>query len=190
MHRQPLLDLLSAYRQMHPDESSSVARIRALMQAHENCFSRDCQPGHITASSWIVSHDLERVLLTHHRKLGLWLQLGGHADGDPCALDVALREAREESGMQHFRVVAAGEPGLPFDLDVHQIPAREDEPAHEHHDVRYLLVAEPGQPLIMSDESNDLRWFTAAELPDVLHEESLLRMREKAGRLLASERPD
>lgn len=186
MHRRPLLDLLDAYEKQYPDESSCVGKIRALTQAHENCFTRDCRPGHITASCWIVSHDLERVLLTHHRKLGLWLQVGGHADGDPWPLDVALREAREESGMARFRVVASGEPAIPFDLDVHQIPAHKHEPAHEHHDVRYLLVAEPGQPLIMSDESNDLRWFTAAELTGVLHEESLLRMREKARLLLSS----
>jgi 8-oxo-dGTP pyrophosphatase MutT (NUDIX family) len=190
MHRRPLLDLLDAYQQRHPGESSCVEKFRTLAQAHEDCFQRNCQPGHITASSWIVSHDLERVLLTHHRKLGLWLQLGGHADGDPCALDVALREAREESGMQRFRVIATGEPAIPFDLDVHQIPAHRDEPVHEHYDVRYLLLAEPGQSLVISDESNDLRWFTAAQLPAVLHEESLLRMREKARSLLSSSDSD
>jgi 8-oxo-dGTP pyrophosphatase MutT (NUDIX family) len=184
MHRQPLLELLDAYQKRHPEESACVEKIRALTRAHEDCFLRDCQPGHITASSWIVSHDLERVLLTHHRKLGLWLQLGGHADGDPNALEVALREAREESGMQRFRVVESDATGLPFDLDVHRIPAHEHEPAHEHHDLRFLLVAEPGQSLIMSHESNDLRWFSAAELPAILHEESLLRMQRKARALL------
>jgi 8-oxo-dGTP pyrophosphatase MutT (NUDIX family) len=186
MHRRPLLDLLDAYESQHPDESPCVERIRVLTRAHENCFSRECQPGHITASSWIVSHDFKRVLLTHHRKLGLWLQLGGHADGDPCALDVALREAREESGMQHFRVIASGESPAPFDLDVHQIPAHGDDPSHEHHDIRFLLVAEPGQPLVMSDESNDLRWFSEAELSGVLHEESLVRMQRKARLCLGS----
>ncbi len=189
MHRRPLLDLLDAYQQRHPEESSCVERFRSLARAHEDCFLRDCHPGHITASSWIVSHDLERVLLTHHRKLGLWLQLGGHADGDACVLDVAMREAREESGMQRFRVIASGEPAVPFDLDVHQIPAHRDDPAHEHYDVRYLLLAEPGQCLVMSDESNALRWFTQAELPAILHEESLLRMREKARSLLTSLNP-
>jgi 8-oxo-dGTP pyrophosphatase MutT (NUDIX family) len=104
-------------------------------------------------------------------------------------LDVALREAREESGMQHFRVVpaaASNEPAIPFDLDVHRIPAHKDDPLHEHHDVRFLLVAEPGQALVMSDESIDLRWFDTAELPGVLHEESLLRMHAKATALLAN----
>ena len=105
MHRRPLLDLLDVYQQRHPEESACVEKIRALAVAHENCFQRDCQPGHITASSWIVSHDHQRVLFTHHRKLDRWLQLGGHADGDTDVLEVALKEAREESGMNDFDVL-------------------------------------------------------------------------------------
>ena len=195
MHRRPLLDLLDAYRERLPDESDLIDQIRALVMNREKCFDRDCLPGHITASCWIVSHDLACVLLTHHRKLGSWLQLGGHADGETCVLDVALREAREESGMQEFRVISPvsnpptsgsqGAPGVPFDVDVHQIPARKNEPAHEHHDIRYLLVAEPDQALVISEESIDLRWFPIDSLPGLLVDESMLRMNAKANLLLA-----
>jgi len=183
MHRKPLLELLERYRNRHPAEADCVDRIHALVTRHANCFDRDCLPGHITASSWIVSHDGARVLLTHHRKLGHWLQLGGHADGQTDVLEVALREAREESGMEHFAVLAAGEP---IDLDVHAIPARPGEPAHEHHDVRFVLVAAPDQPLVISEESKDLRWFDADELAALLDDESLGRMARKARVLLAS----
>jgi 8-oxo-dGTP pyrophosphatase MutT (NUDIX family) len=163
-----------------------IERIRALVTGHEKCFDRDCLPGHITGSSWIVSHDLRQVLLTHHRKLGGWLQLGGHADGQTCVFDVALREAREESGMQHFRVIGPVEDAaVPFDIDIHIIPARKGEPAHEHHDIRYLLVAEPGQELVISDESIDLRWFPIRSLPEMLDDESMIRMHAKATSLLA-----
>ena len=186
MHRRPLLDLLDVYQRGAPEESVVVEKIRSLVIANERCFDRDCLPGHITASSWIVSHDVERVLLTHHRKLGLWLQLGGHADGEPCVLDVALREAREESGMQQFRVVGPDELAVPLDVDVHRIPAHKNEPAHEHHDIRYLLIAKPGQELVVSDESLDLRWFPIGSLPDMLDDESMLRMNTKAHSLLAS----
>ena len=186
MHREPLRKLLDSYEQLHPTEAVCVGRIRALVDGHANCFDRGCLPGHLTASSWIVSHDYSQVLLTHHRKLGMWLQLGGHADGDTCMLDVALREAREESGMQDFRVAGPLGGGLPFDLDVHDIPAHNDDPAHEHHDVRYLLVANPGQPLVMSSESNDLRWFDVAEIPSVAADESVLRMHKKARALLGT----
>lgn len=186
MHREPLLKLLDTYAPLHPDEAKSVERIRSLVKAHANCFERDCLPGHITASSWIVSHDYSQVLLTHHGKLGMWLQLGGHADGETCPLDVALREAREESGMQEFRVAGPGGDELPFDVDVHEIPPHKDDPAHEHHDIRYLLVAGPDQPLVISDESNDLRWFDVDEIPSIAADQSIVRMNAKARALFAA----
>ena len=77
------------------------------VRAHPDCLARTCAPGHLTGSAWIVSPDRRRTLLTHHRKLGKWLQLGGHADGDADLLAVALREAREESGLRGLRVVDA-----------------------------------------------------------------------------------
>ena len=132
-----------------------------------------------------------QFLLTHHRKLGRWLQLGGHADGDPdSAAPSALREAREESGMDAFRCGRAGRAAdggvLPIDVDVHVIPARPGEPEHEHHDVRFLLVAAPDQPLVISDESNDLRWFAWRELDEVGEDESVLRLARKARRVLGT----
>jgi 8-oxo-dGTP pyrophosphatase MutT (NUDIX family) len=183
MHRQPLLDLLSAYQQQNPSESTEVGRISELVRKFGNCFQRDCLPGHVTASAWIVSSDRDRFLLTHHRKLGRWLQLGGHADGDPDVHAVALREAREESGMHAFDWI--GEPGararpVPIDVDVHRIPARRGEPEHEHHDIRFLLVARPGQELAISDESNALEWFGWDRLEHDFDEESLSRLGRKA----------
>jgi 8-oxo-dGTP pyrophosphatase MutT (NUDIX family) len=136
----------------------------------------------VTASAWIVSADEQRCLLTHHRKLDRWLQLGGHADGDPDPLAVALREAQEESGMQHFDVLSRDETGrpIPLDVDVHVIPARAGEPEHEHHDIRFLLRAHPGQRLVTSHESIDLKWFTPEGFAEVADEESLIRMARKA----------
>jgi 8-oxo-dGTP pyrophosphatase MutT (NUDIX family) len=138
----------------------------------------------VTASAWIVSPDRAQVLLTQHRKLGRWLQLGGHADGDPDVFAVALREAREESGLARFSTLPGDGGRLPVDVDVHEIPARRAEPAHLHHDVRFLLLAEPGQSLCRSDESADLRWVPWAELPRLAAEESLLRMERRARALL------
>ena len=118
MSRKPLLALLRRYETAHPDEGECVGQVRSLVEAHADCFERTCLPGHVTASAWILSPDRKQVLLTRHRKLGRWLQLGGHADGDPDVLGVALREAREESGMAEFGVIggpgAAGEAGPPL----------------------------------------------------------------------------
>ncbi len=180
MSRLALVELLERYLLAFPDERLSVDHIRQFVRAREDCFDRSCPDGHITASAWIVSHDLERVLLTHHRKLGVWLQLGGHADGDADPERVALAEAREESGMREFRFVSDADGLRLLDVDVHRIPAREADPEHLHHDLSYLLHAEPGQPLLISDESNDLAWFRWDEAARLIGDPSQLRKAWKA----------
>ena len=184
MHRKPLLELLERYLVRHPDERPTVDHVRQFVRANADCFLRSCVDGHITGSAWILSHDHTSFLLTHHAKLGRWLQLGGHADGDPDPASVALREAREESGMTDFTLATVDGEALVFDVDVHLIPARGAEPAHLHHDIRYLLVAASGQSLRVSSESHDLGWFPCARALDMLEGESLLRMARKADRML------
>lgn len=190
MHRRPLIDLLTRYLAAWPGERELVDRFRAFVNTHADCLLRSCVPGHITASCWILDPEGRRVLLTHHRKLDRWLQLGGHVDGEAEVERAALREAQEESGMAEFAFVPwwenVGCAGrlVPLDLDVHPIPARGSEPRHDHWDVRFLLRAGPGQDLTMSDESNDLRWFAFADLASATTEESVLRLQRKAAALL------
>lgn len=184
MHRKPLLDLLARYAAAHPDEAAAALRVRRLVETHADCFERSCRAGHVTASAWLLSPDGRRFLLTHHRKLGRWLQLGGHADGDPDPAAVALREAREESGLADLRFAYAADAPVPIDLDVHPIPARGAEPAHDHHDVRFVLVAAPGQTIAASDESNALEWFEMDALESVADDDSVLRLGLKVRRLL------
>jgi 8-oxo-dGTP pyrophosphatase MutT (NUDIX family) len=189
MQRWPLREMLARYRDAFPEEAGVVDRICDLVDAHSDCFQRSCRPGHITAAAWIVSADRQRVLLTHHRKLNRWLQLGGHADGQWHVEEVALREAREESGLKQFQFVPINGVVMPFDLDVHEIPACYDaageliEDAHEHHDIRFLLIASD-DAFEVSDESHDLKWCTPAEVRQLTDEESILRMLHKALQLL------
>lgn len=100
MHRRKLLQYLDDYRLRFPQEAAVVDRFVAFVEDEPRCFERDCWRGHVTGSAWLVDPDRSAVLLTHHRKLNIWVQLGGHSDGDPDTLAVAQREAEEESGLQ------------------------------------------------------------------------------------------
>ena len=180
MHRAALCAHLDRYVTAWPAEAALVHRFRGFIDDHPDCMSRQCVPGHITASAWILDARGQAVLLTHHKKLGKWLQLGGHVDTGVGVERACLREAQEESGMSdfHFLRWRAGEL-TPLDLDVHDIPAHGGESAHLHWDVRFLLRAEPGQELVISDESNRLEWAPSSALCDYTTEESVLRMHHK-----------
>ena len=184
MNADHLLTLLESYRVRHPDEIGMVDRVLSLLRAHADAYDRTCVPGHITGSAWITSPDGAHCVLLHHRKLGRWLQPGGHSDGDPRTERVAEREAREETGLESLRRVDPGDRLAIFDVDVHAIPARGDEPAHEHHDIRFLFLADPGEAPVCSEESHELRWLPVAELPEHTDEESVLRLARKARALL------
>src|SRR5262249_10507978 len=99
MHRRLLTGLLQRYAATGPDAAEIAARFLAFVSAHDDCLLRSCVPGHVTASAWILSPDGGACLLTRHRKLRKWLQLGGHVDGEERVECAALREAREESGL-------------------------------------------------------------------------------------------
>lgn len=153
--------------------------ILGFVEQHEDCFSRSLLIGHVTASAWVVDLEQTHALLTHHAKLGKWLQMGGHCDGDSDVLNVALREVEEESGL------SAVEPllnGRIFDVDAHQIPARGVEPAHIHYDIRFLFQADRLTPLRISGESHDLRWVPFEEISLLNTDESVLRMLRKSPR--------
>lgn len=177
MHRAAVLHLLRAHaaQPLDPHEAAMVADTIRFVEAHEDCFLRSQLSGHLTGSAWIVSADRTRTLLTHHRKLDKWLQLGGHADGDPDLLAVAMREAREESGLTRLRAVSTA----PFDVDRHLIPERKGVPAHYHYDLRFMIEADVNEPLAISDESHDLAWIEVARVTELNAEESMARMVRK-----------
>ena len=164
---------LDAYANRWPEERATVDHfLHLLAELETGPFTRERLAGHFTGSAWLVDRAGSRVLLTHHRKLGRWLQLGGHADGDADLGRVALKEAEEESGLTALTL----EPGL-FDLDRHWIPERGDVPAHWHYDVRYVVRASEDEAFVVSEESLDLAWRDVRELlDDPASDESVRRM--------------
>ena len=179
MHRQSLLNLLAAYTPASEYESHVCSVIAHFVREYHDCFKRELLVGHITGSAWVVNGTMDKTLLTHHRKLNKWLQLGGHCDGDHDVQRVALREAVEESGIYDIVPHSCDI----FDLDIHEIPERRTEssvePKHFHYDVRFLFIADEMSPLTITAESKDLRWVALGEVQTLTQEESMLRMVEK-----------
>ncbi|MFE6710023.1 NUDIX hydrolase [Streptomyces sp. NPDC057695] len=131
------------------------------LDAHPDGMYKPCGAGHLTASALVVDPGRGRVLLTLHKKLGMWLQMGGHCEeGDATPEEAALREAAEESGIASGLTLL---PGGPVRLDRHAIPA----PCHWHLDVQYAALAPAGAVEQISEESLDLRWFAYEEVAGV-----------------------
>ncbi|MHA6203897.1 NUDIX hydrolase [Dyella soli] len=169
-----LFEQFQQYSRQWPGEEG-IEHFVALLAGGEHSFLRQACDAHFTGSAWLVSADGARVLLTHHRKLDRWLQLGGHADGDTDLARVALREAEEESGLDGLSVRPE-----PFDLDRHRIPARGDEPEHWHYDVRYVVHAGANEQFAVSEESHALAWRPIREIADdPASDASLRRMARK-----------
>lgn len=156
-----LLELLAKYMPDSPSQAQLQAQFRDFISANPDCCERTLASGHLTGSAWLVSGDGLRAALMHHAKLGRWLQPGGHADGDADLAAVAKREAEEETGLADLVL----SPEI-FDLDRHEIPARGQEPAHWHYDMRFVVRANGSEDFIQNTESLALAWIRVAELAE------------------------
>lgn len=146
-----------------PTTAQALLREDFVTHLHEHVdgWSRACRPDHLTASALVVDTSRALVLLCLHRKVGLWLQFGGHIEAeDRSVAEAALREAREESGIDCVTLVSR----RPLRLDRHAAPC--DAQARHHLDVQYLAVASDVAEPRVSSESLDVRWFRADALPD------------------------
>lgn len=175
MHRKKIIQLLSSYQISPGEDEEKLALFKSFVEKHETCFERTLFIGHITGSSWIVNKQRTHTLLTLHKKLDCWLQLGGHADGDSDIFSVALREAKEESGLKEIYPLSKEI----FDIDIHRIPSHKDVPEHLHYDVRFIFEANCLEKITLSDESKDLSWIKITQLHKYNRENSILRMAQK-----------
>jgi 8-oxo-dGTP pyrophosphatase MutT (NUDIX family) len=157
--RVALLERLATHADSHPERADVVAEFAQFVRANFDCAERWRAAGHLTGSAFVVSGDGQRAVLLHHRKLDRWLQPGGHADGELDLALVALREAREETGLTGLVVEAEI-----FDLDRHWIPQRGPEAGHWHYDVRFLVRAGPDERIAHNAESRAVRWRAIREI--------------------------
>ena len=186
--RSAILTMLDAHQPADDKEERDIRCIKSLVAAHPNIFSMNCEVGHITASAVIVEPASRRTLLHFHKRLGRWLHVGGHADCETDFSQVALREAREETGLPDLTFHPPGDALVPIDYDVHTIPQIGDKPEHLHLDFRYVLVTNQPDALAPAQgESTHFRWLSFAEALDMgdAIDESLRRLLRKARALFA-----
>lgn len=175
MEKFNLIKLLENYFPEDSAEQSYKTIILDFLLQNPHAFERSLEIGHITASAWLVNKDNTKALLTHHRKLDMWVQLGGHCDGNTDALAVALKEAQEESGISQLQPISCNI----FDIDVHFIPENKKEKAHYHYDVRFLLQVMSDENFVVNHESHNLAWIDKNKNNLPTHERSVVRMFEK-----------
>ena len=157
-----LNSLLDSHSPVDDEEALHLRNIQAFVGRHGDPFAREVLEGHLTGSAFVLD-PAGRVLLTHHKKLGIWVQLGGHSDGEREAPAVAMREAVEESGLEdlvfHPALVVGSSPRL-LDVDVHTIPGNPSTPEHEHLDLRFLITTSQPEKIVRDHaESNALEWL-------------------------------
>ncbi|BBZ79930.1 NUDIX hydrolase [Mycolicibacterium anyangense] len=158
--RESTIELLTAWQAPSDDQDALRQAVLAFVLARPDACQRSCVPGHVTASALVVADSGNQVLLTLHPRLGRWVQLGGHCeDEDSDIMAAALREATEESGID----------GLSIDADlgaihVHALTCSLGVPTR-HLDLQFIARAPADAQIAISDESLDLRWWPADDLP-------------------------
>ncbi len=182
-----LLQRLNAYRWEDEAEGASVAFSKKMMVKHPNIWHQSCEEGHITGSGLVLDRANKKILLMYHRKLQLWLQMGGHGEGELDPSHIALREATEESGLPDLTFFPNPDQPMFIDVDAHLIPARRDIREHYHLDFRYLLCTSLPEEIQPSKaEANDIRWYSFLQTAALPLKPATLRLIKKAERLLNS----
>ncbi len=167
--------MLQNYFPATEEEIKFKKEMISFIEENPNCFERSFEIGHITASSWLLNKDNSKALLMHHTKLDKWFQLGGHCDGNPDVLAVAIKEAQEESGIKGIAPVYKEI----FDIDIHLIPGNSREKEHYHYDVRFLLQVNSDEQIVQNRESKELRWIEKKLISLPTQNPSVIRMFNK-----------
>ena len=169
-----LTKLVKAY----PSSDSHKQRILKFLNKYDDFWTKKNALGQVTASCWVVNKERTKALMTHHKKLDKWLQIGGHIEAeDHTIVDACIRELKEESGLTRFKLLQDSI----FDLDIHDIPeSKKGVPAHVHYDIRMFFEADEKEAINFDkEESNQMAWMKMVEISD-LENESIERMVRKS----------
>jgi 8-oxo-dGTP pyrophosphatase MutT (NUDIX family) len=166
--------LLTSHVPFGDQEAGYLATMQALLGTGGDSLSRlHFDPGHFTASGFVVSPDRASLLLVHHAKLDKWLQPGGHIEPEDADLESAgRREVHEETGLRDLEIL-----GL-LDVDIHRFPERGDDPAHHHLDVRFGFRAQ-SRGVFAGDGTVEVKWFALPEVVEWTDRPSLSRPARK-----------
>lgn len=183
MNKLETLALLQEHQSVFEEEKIFLTQTIAFVEAQDCFWQRSTLEGHLTGSAWVLSSDRKTVLLLHHVKLDRWLQPGGHADEtDASLIETARRETLEECGLGEISLIA---PSV-FDLDIHEIPERGQEPAHLHYDLRFLFVASENAEISRNLlETNAIAWV---KLEQLLLENTPMSLRRMTLKVVKGER--
>lgn len=166
-----LITELERFRPWNEQEERDLAELLRRLRSGEELYSRENLSAHLTASAWVTSPDRRQVLLAYHNLYDSWAWLGGHADGERDLLAVALRETREESGLEAVRPVSE----RVYSVEILTVDGHEKRgvyvPSHLHLNVTYLLEGDPASPVRCRPEENSrVGWFALADAPAVSSE--------------------
>lgn len=178
MNTAAIIPLLKEYISQYPNEAFGHQTLDFVVQ-NEDFWSREHLEGHVTASVWVLNTDKTKALLTHHKALNLWCQLGGHIEAiDETLYDACYRELEEESGLKHHSLLS---PKI-FDIDIHKIPlSKKGIPEHYHYDIRLAIIADEMESIQYElEESNVVKWLDFEDIRTKSNEASVLRMIEKS----------
>lgn len=180
-----IFDLLENAEPIDKQEAKSIQKIKELVSLHENIFDRECLTAHLTASALVVNPQSKMFLLHLHKKLKMWLQFGGHADGETDLSSVALKESMEETGLKDLKFYQ--DKKIPLDIDLQTIPKIGNVEKHYHLDFRYLLLTQTTvTPTPDANESQNLKFFSFTEIKKMEStlDPALKRLIKKAKKLL------
>lgn len=162
---------LEQYRPYNEQEAADRAVMLSLLAGEQDLWTRENRTAHFSASSWLVNPAHDKVLMVYHNIYRSWSWTGGHADGEQDLLAVAVREAKEETGVDSIRIVSEDI----FSVEIVTVEGHEKRgvyvPSHLHLNVTYLLEADEGERLrVKPDENSGVRWFPAKLVPEVVTE--------------------